>query len=97
MLWYWLLFFFITVGAKFVLALLMIYLLLPSDRHCGECEEGETLLLEGSRVVRIVTRAFPGRLERRWCPRCGREGFARPVLRRTVPEPIPETRTTSRP
>ena len=95
MLYYYLLFFFVTVGAKFVLALMMIYLLLPTDRHCGECEE-ETLLMEGSRVVRLVCRVWPGRLQRRWCPRCGREGFARPVLRSSAPKPAPQTRTTTR-
>ena len=95
MLFYWTLFFFITVGAKLVLALLMIYFLLPTDRHCGECE-GETLLLERSFLVRITTRPFPGRLERRWCPGCGREAFARPALRRTVSDPVTPTRTTSR-
>jgi hypothetical protein len=96
MLYYYLLFFFVTVGAKFVLALMMIYLLLPTDRHCGDCEE-ETLLMEGSRLVRLVCRVWPGRLQRRWCPRCGREGFARPVLRHSAPNPAPETRTTTRP
>jgi hypothetical protein len=79
MLYYYLLFFFVTVGAKLVLALLMIYLLLPTDRRCGECDE-ETLLLEGHRLVRLVTRWTPGRLQRRWCPRCGRESFARPAF-----------------
>ena len=61
----------------------------------GDCEE-ETLLMEGSRLVRLVCRVWPGRLQRRWCPRCGREGFARPVLRSSAPEPAPETRTTTR-
>jgi hypothetical protein len=95
MLYYYLLFFFVTVGAKLILALAMIYLLLPTDRHCADCEE-ETLLMEGSRVVRFVCRLWPGRLQRRWCPRCGREGFARPVLRGPAPEPAPRTRTPTR-
>ena len=55
MLYYYLLFFFLTVGAKLVLALAMIYLLLPTDRRCGDCN-GETLLVEGHRLVRIATR-----------------------------------------
>ena len=79
MLYYYLLFFFLTVGAKLVLALAMIYLLLPTDRRCGECN-GETLLVEGHRLVRITTQWTPVRLQRRWCPRCGRESFARPQL-----------------
>lgn len=94
MLYYYLLFFFITVGAKFILALVMIYLLLPADRRCGECDE-ETLLLEAHPVVRAVTRLTPGRLQRRWCPRCGQEGFARPPFggaaahRRDARNPVP--------
>lgn len=79
MLYYYLLFFFVTVGAKLVLALAMIYLLLPTDRSCSMCDE-ETFLLEQHALVRIVSRLTPGRLQRRWCPRCGREGFARPPL-----------------
>mgnify|MGYP006174735807 CR=1 FL=1 len=93
MLYYYLIFFFVTVGAKFILALVMIYLLLPTDRRCAECDE-ETILLEGHPLVRAVTRVLPGRLQRRWCPRCGHEGFARPRLgtradRRYLPDRIP--------
>lgn len=96
MLYYYLLFFFITVGAKFVLAFMTIYLLLPTDRRCGDCDE-ETLLLESSRLVRLVARLSPGRLQRRWCPRCGHEGFARPALRAGhTPERTTRTRTPTR-
>src|SRR5690606_13161855 len=69
MLYYYLIFFFVTVGAKLALALVMIYLLLPPNQRCGECE-GETLLMEGHALVKLVTRWSPGRLQRRWCPRC---------------------------
>lgn len=79
MLYYYLIFFFVTVGAKLALALVMIYLLLPTNQRCGECE-GETLLMEGHALVKLVTRWSPGRLQRRWCPRCGREAFARPPI-----------------
>lgn len=80
MLYYYLIFFFITVGAKLVLALAMIYLLLPTDRRCSDCNE-ETLLIEEHFLVRLATRFTPGRLQRRWCPGCGDEAFARPPLR----------------
>jgi hypothetical protein len=76
--WYYLLFFFVTVGAKLILALTMIYYLLPSDRLCSECD-GETLLLGGNRGARLRTRLFLGRVHWRWCPRCGWEGMSRPV------------------
>lgn len=77
--YYYLLFFFVTVGAKLVLALAMIYFLLPSERTCSECD-GETLLLGGSRGARFRTRLFFGRVQWRWCPRCGWEGMSRRVL-----------------
>ena len=76
--WYYLLFFFVTVGAKLILALAMIYYLLPGDRFCSECD-GETLLLGGNRGARLRARLFLGRVQWRWCPRCGWEGMSRPV------------------
>lgn len=81
MLYYYLLFFFVTVIAKLLLAMVMIYMLLPSDRRCGDCGE-ETLLMEGHALARLVTRWTPGRLQRRWCPGCGQETFARAAHRR---------------
>jgi hypothetical protein len=73
---YWLLFFFVAVGAKLLLALVTIYLLLPSERSCNQCD-GETLLLRMGRGGRLLARVFLGRLQRRWCPGCGWEGLAR--------------------
>lgn len=75
---YWYLFFFITVGAKFILAALMIYLLLPTDRRCSRCDE-ETLLVRPNRLGRIGSRLSFGRVQWRWCPRCRWEGLARHV------------------
>lgn len=90
MLYHYLLFFFVTVGAKLVLAVVMIYLLLPTDRRCGECDE-ETLLLEDHALIRLISRVMPGRLYRRWCPRCGSEGFTRPTsARRAVERGLPQ-------
>lgn len=77
MLYYWLLFFFLAFGAKVVLALLMIYLLLPKERYCGECDE-ETLLIRTNLAGRIGFALSFGRVQWRWCPRCGWEGLARP-------------------
>ncbi len=73
---YWYLFFFVTVGAKLVLAALMIYLLLPTDRRCSRCDD-DTLLMRPSRFGRIGSRLTLGRVQWRWCPRCGWEGLAR--------------------
>ncbi|MBW3631006.1 MAG: hypothetical protein KY464_17165 [Gemmatimonadetes bacterium] len=77
--WYYLLFFFVTVGAKLVMALVMIYYLLPNDRLCAECDS-ETFLLGGNRWARLRTRLFLGRVRWRWCPRCGWEGMSRRVV-----------------
>ena len=74
--WYYLLFFFVTVGAKLILALVMIYYLLPGDRLCSDCD-GETLLMGGDRGGRVRRRLFLGRVQWRWCPRCGWEGMSR--------------------
>lgn len=80
---YWALFFFVTVGAKLLMAVVMIYFLLPAERRCAECD-GETILLGASRAGRLRTRIFLGRLQTRWCPGCGWEG-----LSRRVPDPTP--------
>jgi hypothetical protein len=73
---YYLLFFFVTVGAKLLLALVMIYFLLPRERSCTQCD-GDTLLMGASRAGRIATRLLLGRVQWRWCPQCGWEGMAR--------------------
>lgn len=80
---YWYLLFFVTVGAKLLLALAMIYLLIPTDRRCSACDE-ETLLMRVNRVGRIGSRITRGRVQWRWCPRCGWEGLAR---RAAAPSP----------
>lgn len=72
----WLFFFFIAFGSKVLLAMAMIYFLFPADRVCSECD-GETLPVRMGPVGRGVSRVMLGRLQRRWCPRCGWEGMAR--------------------
>lgn len=76
MLYYYLLFFFVAVGAKFILAMITIYLLLPSDRRCNRCD-AETLLLRPSRTGRLALAVFLGRAQWRWCPRCDWHGLGR--------------------
>lgn len=78
MLLYHLLFFFIAMGAKLCLALVMIYLLLPTDRRCNSCD-GETLLLRMSAPGRLAARLSFARVQRRWCPGCGWQGLARVI------------------
>jgi hypothetical protein len=74
--YYWLLFYFIAFISKALLAFVMIYLLLPDDGLCGECEE-PTLLIRPNRFGRIAFALSLGKIQWRWCPRCGRESLAR--------------------
>lgn len=74
--YYHLLFFFVAFGSKAVLAGVTIYLLLPADLRCAACD-GETLLLRMGTMGRAVRGLLRGRVERRWCPRCGWEGTFR--------------------
>lgn len=77
--WYhWLLFIFLAFISKALLAFVIIYLLLPGDRSCGHCNE-ETLLIRVNRAARLGFALALGRLQWRWCPRCGWEGLARRV------------------
>ena len=73
---YWVLFGFVALGAKLILAAITIYLLLPTDRRCNGCDD-ETLLLRMERGSRLLSLVLLGRIQRRWCPRCGWEGLAR--------------------
>jgi hypothetical protein len=73
---YWLLFFFAAFISKVLLAFVMIFLLLPTDRRCSQCDE-DTLLMRTNRIGRIGFALSLGRVQWRWCPRCGWEGLAR--------------------
>jgi hypothetical protein len=81
---FWILFFFIALGAKVLLAFVMVYLLLPSDGRCARCD-ADTLLLKPGWFGRIGTILTFGRAQWRWCPRCGTEGFAQRT--KQVPPP----------
>jgi hypothetical protein len=70
------LFFFVAFGAKALLGFVMIYLLLPSDRSCSQCDE-DTLLVRTNRAGRFGFAMSRGRVQWRWCPGCGWEGLAR--------------------
>jgi hypothetical protein len=98
--WAYLVFLFVAVVAKLVLAVLTIFLLFPTDRCCMECD-GDTLLLRMGTFGRGVSRALRGALQRRWCPRCGWEGITRvPYRRRDTPRATsaaPSSPTRARP
>ena len=84
-------YFFVVLGAKLILALITIYLLLPSDRRCSQCDE-ETLLVRPGRLGRFGAALSLGLVQWRWCPRCAWEGMAR-----RGGEPNPRTHTIANP
>lgn len=73
---FWISFFFVAFGAKVVLALATIYLILPEERSCVHCD-ADTLSVRMGPAGRLLARAMLGTVERRWCPSCGWEGLAR--------------------
>lgn len=84
---YYALFLFVAFGAKLVLALVMIFLLLPDDERCSECD-GETLMLRMGPAGRLTSWLLFRQLQRRWCPHCGWEGLSRPPKREPGPQPV---------
>lgn len=72
----WLLFFFVAFGSKVLLATAMIYLILEEERGCPSCDR-ETLLVRMGPMGRIASLLSMGRVQKRWCPRCGWEGLTR--------------------
>jgi hypothetical protein len=76
MLWMWLLFFFLAFGAKVVLAVAMIYLMLEAERDCPSCA-ADTLPVKLDGWKRMLGPVSLGYVQLRWCPRCGWEGLTR--------------------
>jgi len=84
MLFYYTLFLFIAFGSKLVLALLMIYMLLPTETSCNSCDE-ETLLIQSAGMGKVLSQMSGGRVQRRWCPRCEWFGFSRRIISSSRP------------
>ena len=85
--------FFVLLGSKIVLGVVVVYLLLPRDATCVICD-AETLPIQHARGTGRVLRVL--RLHRRWCMECERETLSRPLPSR-VPErrpllPVAESR-----
>jgi hypothetical protein len=72
----WIAFFFVAFFAKLGLAAAMCYLIFPTERTCDECN-GETLPVRMGLAGRLMSRVMMGRLQKRWCPRCGWQGITR--------------------
>ncbi len=96
MLFNWLLFICVAFVSKVVLAFVMIYILLPNERCCAQCDE-ETLLMRGGPISRFGTTLSLGRIRWRWCPRCGWEGLSRQISSesRSAGEMAPQKPKTS--
>lgn len=72
----YLLYFFVTFISKALLALAVCYLIFPTVRTCDACD-ADTLPVRMGPAGRLLSRLTGGRLQRRWCPRCGWEGMTR--------------------
>jgi hypothetical protein len=94
---YYILFFFVALGAKLLLALATIYLLFPTERGCVGCDH-DTLLVRPEMIGRMLERVSRGRLQWRWCPHCRWEGWTRvlPAARAAVSSPA-SRKSTLRP
>jgi hypothetical protein len=82
------LFGFVIIGARLLLALVVIYFLTPKQTACIGCD-GETLVLTAAHGFTSLGRLLA--VERRWCVRCGRTTLTRqvapPVERAAVVRP----------
>ncbi|HEX7050263.1 MAG TPA: hypothetical protein VF188_08695 [Longimicrobiales bacterium] len=67
-----------TIGSKILLALAIIYALLPTGEQCSVCDAG-TVPLAAPPGLTAPARLL--RIQRRWCPHCGET-----VLTRRAPE-----------
>jgi hypothetical protein len=88
-------FWFVLLGSKLVLGAVVLYMLLPKDRHCAVCD-AEVLPLESPRVLRRVLRLC--HVQRYWCMECDRQSLGRPLPLRSRSDdralrPVTEVRT----
>ena len=80
----WISFIFIAFVSKLLLGTVMCYLIFPSERTCDECD-AETLPVRMGVGGRMLQKMLIGKLQRRWCPRCGWEGYTRTADADVVP------------
>lgn len=77
-----LLFGFVIIGARVLLAVVVIYCLTPRQASCVGCD-GDTIVLTALPGLATAGRLL--RIERRWCVRCGRTTLTRAIA--PPPEP----------
>jgi hypothetical protein len=80
------LFFFVLLGSKILLGVVVVYMLVPREIECTICD-AETLPLQHPRGTILVLRLL--RLQRRWCMECRRESLTRFRLLRAADEIAP--------
>lgn len=80
------LFFFVLLGSKILLGLIVVYLLIPRDPECTLCD-AELLPIEHPRGTGRLLKLL--RLQRRWCMECRRESLTRPLSLRAADQPAP--------
>lgn len=80
------LFFFVLLGSKILLGVIVVYLLVPVEIECTICD-AETLPLQHPRGTVLALRLL--RLQRRWCMECRRESLARVGALRTADQAAP--------
>ncbi len=69
------LFWFVLLGSKLLLGLVVIYQLLPKDRQCAVCNAELLPLMSPTLVARMLRVA---RVQRYWCMECDRQSLGRP-------------------
>ena len=74
MIWAVIAFWLAALGSKLILAMWIVWVLLPGERECSVCD-GETSALEPRYGLRTLAR-WAG-VQSRWCPRCGDSYLAR--------------------
>jgi hypothetical protein len=85
--------FFVLLGSKILLGMVVVYMLLPTERECAICD-AELLTVAVSGPARLLLAVL--RLERRWCMECRRDSLARRSRLREVRAgtalPVPQRR-----
>jgi hypothetical protein len=65
---------FVVIGARLMLGIIVIYLLICDERQCIRCDAC-TVIVQAPPALRGMIRLL--RLELRWCMRCERSALAR--------------------
>lgn len=89
------LFWFVLLGSKLVLGVVVLHMLLPGDLRCSVCD-ADLIALESPRRLRFLMRVV--KVQRFWCIECNRQslGHTRALAsgtRHGPPLPVAELRS----